>query len=297
MNDDRASLGRLRQQIDAIDDQLHDLLMERTRIVRNVAAAKALTAGADDQAPHGIQALAMRPGREAEVIRRLVSRHQGELPVLVIVRLWRELMTAKTRLQAPLSVLVYGGAESLAFWDLARFYFGSPTPLEKCDSADEVLQRIEQDPSVIGVLPTFEDWAQNWWVGLATGNTPLAHIVARLPFVFGAGDTHTLPLAYVVAPIAPEPTGDDTSLLAIVTRADYTRKALADALTEVSITAKIISEVRNEREAVFLSERDGFWIKDNSDTDLLVKSNAAIVAARYIGAYANPIQLSEDKAS
>ena len=297
MSDDRASLSRLRQQIDAIDDQLHDLLMERTRIVRDVAAAKALASGADDQAPHGIQALAMRPGREAEVVRRLVARHQGELPVLVIVRLWRELMTAKTRLQAPLNVLVYGGAEALAFWDLARFYFGSPTPLEKCDSPEQVLQRIADDPSVIGVLPTFEDWAQNWWVGLATSDNPHTHIVARLPFVFGAGDTHDLPLAYVVAPIPPEPTGDDTSLLAIVTRSEYTREALADALTGASMSAKIISEVQSEGDAVFLVERDGFCLEENSDTDLLVKSHADILAARYIGAYANPIYLGKEEAS
>ena len=215
MNDDRASLERLRRRIDEIDDQLHDLLMQRTLIVREVAAAKALAAGADDQAPHGSQALAMRPDREAEVTRRLVGRHKGELPVLVIVRLWRELMTAKTRLQAPLKVLVFSGEDAFGYWDLARFYFGSPTPLEAYASASQIVAAVSGQTNSIGILPAPNGGANDWWTQLLPDSQNQVEIVASLPFVIGGDEPIDLPAAFVVAPIEARATGDDTVLYGV----------------------------------------------------------------------------------
>jgi len=217
MSDDRASLERLRRRIDEIDDQLHDLLMQRTLIVREVAAAKALGAGADEDMPHGSQALAMRPDREAEVTRRLVGRHQGELPVLVIVRLWRELMTAKTRLQAPLKVLVYDGENPFGYWDLARFYFGSPTPLESLSSAPQILDAVSHQTNSIGILPAPNRDANDWWTDLLAEAHKNVEIVASLPFVIGGDEAIKLPHAFVVAPIEARLTGDDTTLFAVET--------------------------------------------------------------------------------
>ena len=79
-------LGALRDSLDRIDDQLHDLLMERAEIV-----ARGIT-----QAKTG---LALRPGREARIIRRLLARHQGKLPSQTMVRLWRELLAGTTAIQ------------------------------------------------------------------------------------------------------------------------------------------------------------------------------------------------------
>ena len=43
------------------------------------------------------KALALRPGREAMVLRRLLGRHSGPFPRGALVRLWREIMGAAAR--------------------------------------------------------------------------------------------------------------------------------------------------------------------------------------------------------
>lgn len=283
MSDDRASLERLRRRIDEIDDQLHDLLMQRTLIVREVAAAKALGAGADETMPHGSQALAMRPDREAEVTRRLVGRHQGELPVLVIVRLWRELMTAKTRLQAPLKVLVYHGDNPFGYWDLARFYFGSPTPLEAMGSAPQILDAVSRQTNSIGILPAPNGDANDWWTALLTDGLKNVEIVASLPFVFGGDEAIALPRAFVVAPIEARRTGDDTTLFAVTLPGP-----VEDLETQVSaLGGSLFAEAS-------ISDGHGVLIAfQNSQIDCADIEGAIDGAGlvKRIGRFANPIDL------
>ena len=75
-----SDLAELRRRLDEIDDRMHDLLIERAEIVSMVAQSKR-----DGQLP------AFQPGREAEIIRRLVGRHRGDFPVATLVRMWREI--------------------------------------------------------------------------------------------------------------------------------------------------------------------------------------------------------------
>src|SRR6185437_15050923 len=108
------NLDDLRRRIDEIDDRLHDLLMQRTEVVEAVAASKRL-----DEAP------ALRPGREAAIVRRLVARHAGHFPPGALVRMWREMFSAMVGLQTGFAVAVYVGEAGNGYWDLARDHFGS----------------------------------------------------------------------------------------------------------------------------------------------------------------------------
>jgi chorismate mutase len=67
MSADR-SLDALRREIDAIDESLHDLIMRRTTVVEQVR---------DLKRGHKVK---IRPAREAEILYRLASRHQGPFP-------------------------------------------------------------------------------------------------------------------------------------------------------------------------------------------------------------------------
>src|SRR5260221_2161042 len=78
MASSKPTLDELRRQIDAIDDQVHDLLMRRTEIVEAIGREKK-----DGKVP------AFRPGREAMILRRLVARHSGRFPAIALVRMWR----------------------------------------------------------------------------------------------------------------------------------------------------------------------------------------------------------------
>src|SRR5258708_8548199 len=91
MSEIPSDLEQLRRRIDEIDDRLQDLLAERINIVSRVAAHKR---GGDGLAAH-------QPAREAEIIRRLISRNHGPFPPVTLVRMWRGLLASKTRLQLP----------------------------------------------------------------------------------------------------------------------------------------------------------------------------------------------------
>jgi chorismate mutase / prephenate dehydratase len=84
MTTDTVALARLRRQIDEIDDQIHDLMMRRAQIVVEIGTAK------------GTGPM-VRPGREAEILRRLVKRNRL-LPATALVRIWREMIVAMTSL-------------------------------------------------------------------------------------------------------------------------------------------------------------------------------------------------------
>src|SRR5258708_27052457 len=101
MSEIPSDLEQLRRRIDEIDDRLQDLLAERINIVSRVAAHKR---GGNRLAAH-------QPAREAEIIRRLISRNHGQFPPLTLVRMWRELLAATTRLHRPLTLAAYAPPE------------------------------------------------------------------------------------------------------------------------------------------------------------------------------------------
>ena len=95
----------MRRRIDEIDDRLQDLLIERVAIVSRVADSKQRSGGV---APH-------QPAREAEILRRLVARNNGAIPAASLVRIWRELLAATTRMQGAFSVAVYAPPDGAGF--------------------------------------------------------------------------------------------------------------------------------------------------------------------------------------
>jgi chorismate mutase/prephenate dehydratase len=68
VNPDKQALADFRAQIDRIDSVLHDLLRERAEIIDHVRKLK------------GKQHIFIRPGREAQMLRALVTRPQGKIP-------------------------------------------------------------------------------------------------------------------------------------------------------------------------------------------------------------------------
>jgi len=72
---DSPSLDTLRQEIDAIDSELHGLIKRRAALLGRILAAK----------PSG--GLALRPGREAQIMRQRLGLHDGAFPVAALFRI------------------------------------------------------------------------------------------------------------------------------------------------------------------------------------------------------------------
>ena len=170
---DAPKLNALRQEIDVDRRDLHGLIRRRAALVGEITASK----------PPG--GLALRPGREATVMRQRLAAHEGAFPAAAVYRMWREMMSAFSLMQTPaLKVAVCRPADQPGYWDLARDHFGCQVPLLGYESPMQVLAEVRANPTTIGVLPApIETDTAPWWPLLASGEPTLPNVVARLPFL------------------------------------------------------------------------------------------------------------------
>ena len=196
------SLAALRVEIDRIDTALHGLLMERGDIIDRLIAVKARQGGGS----------AFRPGREAEMMRRLVTRHAGILPLDTVEGIWRIIISTFTYVQAPYSVHADGAAVDPAMRDSGRFHFGFTVPLIAQDGAHAVIAAVAAAVGDLGLVRAQAPEQGAWWLDLVPPGAP--KIIARLPFVERAGHAADLPLYVVAKPLA-DAAADDVAIYAI----------------------------------------------------------------------------------
>jgi chorismate mutase-like protein len=268
------TLASLRRQIDEIDDRLHDLLMARAEVVDAIAGLKQQ----QDIAP-------FRPGREAQILRRLVARHRGRFPRPVLVRLWREMLGGTTAMQGELTVAVLDGA-----WDLARDHFGSYVPLLGTSSAKEAMLALGEGRASVAVLPLPEDDdPEPWWMTLAGAGESALRVILRLPFGALGNADPTCADAFVVAPFAPEPSGEDCTLVAILTSEPPRQAALTDAFLGAELRSNPVAALTRAGGAASLVELDGDISPNDRRLAAALETVGAGARARWLGLYARPL--------
>ncbi len=293
MADDTQKLDRLRAEIDSIDTQIHDLLMRRADIVRQVAAAKGKAV-----------ASAMRPAREAEIARRLLARHSGPFPAASMVRIWREIISALTAVQSRFSVAVHLPDGDGDYWDIARDHFGVQPPYTPHLSPGAVLRAVADEPATVGVLPwPLTEESDPWWRFLLAGDPSKGPaIVARLPAIGRAADKGVaVKGALVVAKAPQDPTGHDRSFLALELKAEMSRARLLSRLGAAGFTVESLSEFEDgdARQPVWhLIEVDGFvGLDDPRIAAFKTAMEGDLGEVRRLGGYAIPPLVAPDGAS
>jgi chorismate mutase-like protein len=288
----QTSLEKLRQEIDVIDDALHDLLIKRAEATRAVAELKRSSSGDAMPVP------AMRPAREAQILRRLLARHKGDMPPSVVVRIWREIISASLQAQAKFELHVFGGENQGAYFDLAHAYFGALTPIRGHARASLVLHACSEDPDSIGVvpLPEVEETGTPWWTQLAASGHPGPRVIARLPFVADGDEPHVS--AFVVGGVEQEPSGDDTTLLRLEARENLSRARLTALLKEAGFDAKLISAGRSKETpgaAVSLIAAAGFVPASDPRLGVLrAGAGEQIASVATVGGFANPMPAARE---
>ena len=136
-------LTELRKEIDRIDESMHALLMERGDIIdRLIAVKKSQDTGS-----------AFRPAREAEMMRRLVQRHKGILPLDTVESIWRVIIATFTYVQSPFSAHADFSAGDALMRDSARFHFGFTVPLVPHMGAAAVVDAVSNSKGDLGLVP------------------------------------------------------------------------------------------------------------------------------------------------
>src|SRR6185503_1736957 len=186
------SLADLRQEIDRIDASMHGLLMERGEIIDRLIAVKQTQESGS----------AFRPAREAEMMRRLVDRHKGILPLDTVESIWRVIIATFTFVQAPFSVHADLSAGDANVRDSARFHFGFTVPFVAHMGAASVVEAVSESKGDLGLVPAFAvAGAGAWWSALEFDSAP--KIIARLPFVDRAHHPPPPPV-FVISRAAPD---------------------------------------------------------------------------------------------
>lgn len=243
-----SDLADLRRRIDMVDDQMHDLLMERAEIVAQVAASK-----------RGGDVAFYQPGREAQILRRLAARHHGILPVAPVLRIWREMLAATVRLETPFKVAVFVPAQSQGLWDLARDHYGSHTPISACRSSREVIRAVIEGNATVGILPIPEAGEPDpWWPHLGSQNDNALQIIARLPFGIrgNARSDHTD--AFVLARSAQQQIGADRTLFVTQSATDTSRARLLELLAAADLNGIVLASYEEAQCTLHLIDLKGF---------------------------------------
>lgn len=197
-----ADLADLRKEIDRIDAAMHGLLMERGEIIDQLIAIKRSQASGS----------AFRPGREASMMREIVGRHHGILPVDIVESIWRVIIATFTHVQAPYTVHGDISLGNAAMRDVARFHFGFVVPYETHDDAGDVIHALSHSRGDLGLVPVAAPGA--WWRALEGETAP--KIIARLPFVERADHPAALPTYVLSKPIDEPPSSSEVRLVSAV---------------------------------------------------------------------------------
>ncbi len=283
MTESDTVLSGFREEIDRIDDEIHDLLMRRTSIASSVGKSK-----------RNIGSLAYRPARETEILRRLTGRHKGPLPKTVLTRIWREIMTAMLRLQGSFTVAVYAPDGDGIYRDLARDHFGGAVNSTLHQSTRSVVDSVTDSSSTVGVLPLpIDDGTDPWWPILTEYPGAGPWIIARLPvarLVEG-------PDALVIGPIAHEATGSDRSYLLIRASINVSRASLDESLTRLGMKPVYMTlqpDQESENFIRFLIEVEGHVANNDSRLIKLLEADDALAhTVEVLGGYATPFSKSE----
>ncbi len=132
------------------------------------------------------------------MMRRLVQRHRGILPLDTVESIWRVIISTFTYVQAPFSVHADISIGESAMRDSARFHFGFVVPYVSHFSAQAAVEAVAKSKGDLALVSATSSRTP-WWIALEADDAP--KIIARLPFLERADHPAALPV-FVVSRVA-----------------------------------------------------------------------------------------------
>jgi len=224
MESEQSKLEAVRARIDVLDAELMRLVDERSALAKRVGEIKR-EAGASSEL------LAIRPAREAQLIRALLKNERHAARPEMIVRIWRELIGESLSIQGPFHLAVWGGRNPARTVELARLRFGGAPSLTVVTEPEAALGTA-RTPGGVAVLAL--EPGDRWWGRLLA--EPKLSIFASLPCLLTWGDQ----AAVAVGGVETEPSGLDETYW--VTDAAESAAVVEAALEREGVAARLILE-------------------------------------------------------
>ncbi|RMH19319.1 MAG: prephenate dehydratase [Gammaproteobacteria bacterium] len=142
----KQALYRIREKIDALDEQIQTLITQRAICAEQVAEAKRAEVGKGDDLE------CYRPAREAEVLKKVIQRNQGPLKDQELTLVFQEIMSACRRIQRALRIAFLGPEGT--FTQMATFkHFGHSIHASPESTIEEVFRSVSLEHADFGVIP------------------------------------------------------------------------------------------------------------------------------------------------
>lgn len=266
---DKPSLADLRGEIDRIDEAIHRLLIERGEIIDTLITVKKTQDSGS----------AFRPAREAAMMRKLVERHHGILPLDTIESIWRVIIATFTHVQAPFSVHADLTPGDAAMRDSVRFHFGFTVPFVPHANATAVVKAVAASKGDLGLVPATDvAGAGAWWTLLEGDTAP--KIIARLPFVERPDHPASLPV-FAVSRAAADALSSEVEVYSVKV-SGWSR----EAAHAVSALADVIAVPGGAFDGAALLVSVPQGQKFSAITDALVKAGASVRSSALVGSHA-----------
>src|SRR5580692_3499383 len=262
------TLPELRVEIDRIDEEMHGLLIKRGEIIdRLIAVKKTEETGS-----------AFRPAREADMMRRLVKRHHGNLPFDTVESIWRVIISTFTYVQAPFAVHADLSAGDALMRDSARFHFGFTVPFVPHIGASSVVEAVSESRGDLGLIPAFATaGAGPWWAALEFDSAP--KIIARLPFVERANHPAAMPV-FVISRVAADAMVTETEVWSL--RVSGWSGTAVNAVAPLADVIAVPDRAFDGAGLLVSAERGGI----DAVAEALVKTGASIRSKALVGSHA-----------
>ena len=194
LNDPNPDLGRVRAEIDKLDQTILKAIEDRAALAAQVSQAKS--------GRH-----TFRPGREADLIRNLVQH--ANLPSKLIEQIWRNIIAHNLTSQAGLKIALQDDRATMA---AATFRFGTNYETIVSASADDVITAVASGQADLGILA---DWqADQSWLDVLHHHRQAGAGVYISAYTHMLAD-HGLQQSVVLSSILPDPSSNDTTLVMI----------------------------------------------------------------------------------
>ncbi len=285
------ALLALRQEIDAIDNQIIDLLSKRMEVIHRVGELK----------KNNQEKFFIRSNREADMIKDLVKRADNKFPTSAIVSIWRKIIASANMHEQPLQIALHNPRNIADYNYLLREYYYDAVPIISHDSTTNVVSEIEKGAAHIGVfaLPKVGDESErsdisdNWWIGLANNKSGIK-VFAKVPFIKAEEQSNKAQISLVAVAIKPaEQSQEDNSLLYIEVKKEVSRSQILAALNENNLHGNILKSVKLPQvdDVIFyLVDVAGFFTEETQNIQNFTKSKIRPYV-KVLGSYATPIKL------
>ena len=271
----KSALADLRTEIDRIDAEMHELLIERGRVIDQLIEIKTRQGGGS----------AFRPVREASMMRAIAERHRGRLPLDTVESIWRVIIATFTYIQAPYRVHIDVSGGDAGMRDSARFHFGFTVPCVQHFGAADVIRAVGQSGGDLGMFALDGGpGAAAWWTELVPPEAP--KIIARLPFVERADHPAGLPVFVISRPLVD---GAAREVVLEFIALDRWRADVPRTLRRIG--AEVVGSAANGVGLALLVARPGNTAAD-AVSEALRSAGGADVRAFEVGAHADRFDAS-----